>query len=59
VEVSASLTEKHEDFVDESSLEDRFKFDHSAMQAADSGDSIAQYLSTVGRVPLLKMNEEV
>src|SRR3990170_4231150 len=29
------------------------------MQAADSGDSIAQYLSTVGRVPLLKMHEEV
>jgi len=53
------LTEKHEDFVDESSIEDRFKFDHSAMQAADSGDSIAQYLSTVGRVPLLKMDEEV
>lgn len=36
-----------------------FEFDRSAVRAADSGDSIAQYLSTVGRVPLLKMEEEV
>jgi RNA polymerase primary sigma factor len=53
------VTEEHEDNVKESSIKDRFDFDHSAMQAADSGDSIAQYLSTVGRVPLLKMHEEV
>ena len=35
------------------------EFDLSAMRAADSGDSIAQYLSNVGRVPLLKMQDEV
>ena len=35
------------------------EFDYSALRAADSGDSIAQYLSNVGRVPLLKMQDEV
>jgi RNA polymerase primary sigma factor len=46
--------------VDDEPIEDEpVDFDFSAMQAADSGDSIAQYLSTVGRVPLLKMSEEV
>jgi len=35
------------------------EFDFSALRAADSGDSIAQYLSNVGRVPLLKMQDEV
>ncbi len=34
-------------------------FDFSAIRAADSGDSIAQYLSNVGRVPLLTMQDEV
>lgn len=37
----------------------RFEFDRTAVRAADSGDSIAQYLSNVGRVPLLNMEEEV
>ncbi len=35
------------------------EFDLSAVRAADSGDSIAQYLSNVGRVPLLTMQDEV
>jgi len=35
------------------------EFDRSAVRAADSGDSIAQYLSNVGRVPLLTMDDEV
>ena len=45
--------------MDDTMKEDEVNFDHSALQAADSGDSIAQYLSTVGRVPLLKMKDEV
>lgn len=36
-----------------------FEFDRSAVRAADSGDSIAQYLSNVGRVPLLTKDDEV
>jgi RNA polymerase primary sigma factor len=36
----------------------KFEFDQTAVRAADSGDSIAQYLSNVGRVPLLNMEEE-
>lgn len=35
------------------------EFDYSALRAADSGDSIAQYLSNVGRVPLLTSQDEV
>lgn len=35
------------------------EFDRSAVRAADSGDSIAQYLSNVGRVPLLTKDDEV
>ena len=38
---------------------EELEFDFSAVRAADSGDSIAQYLSNVGRVPLLTMQDEV
>ena len=38
---------------------EELEFDISAVRAADSGDSIAQYLSNVGRVPLLTMQDEV
>jgi RNA polymerase primary sigma factor len=38
---------------------EELEFDLSAVRAADSGDSIAQYLSNVGRVPLLTMQDEV
>lgn len=57
--MSERLVEELGNFTDGLSVGHEFEFDRSAVRAADSGDSIAQYLSTVGRVPLLKMKEEV
>ena len=57
--MSERLVEELGHSTDNRSGGQEFEFDRSAVRAADSGDSIAQYLSTVGRVPLLKMEEEV